>query len=204
MPEKPDSTLCPLPVKSLTKKGYQIAFPGDSIDLAFVEQNTRRGRVGHNIAHTITTSPSQSVYFIDMNNDPKLTKIARCITARQDSGVSKHKAEHSAVLVLIKEIQPNEIILMQNDMKFENTTDKPVPILIITNSEGKSYLGFIKKLEPRECWRLQGFTDEQFDKVVAAGIKNGQLYKQAGNAVTVSVIAAIGRFIKGIFNEVYN
>lgn len=49
----------------------------------------------------------------------------------------------------------------------------------------------IRKLTPLECWRLQGFTDEQFYKAQNAGISNSQLYKQAGNAVTVPVIHAI-------------
>ena len=39
------------------------------------------------------------LYFIDMNVNPKITDIARCITARQDSGVSNHRGEHSAVLI---------------------------------------------------------------------------------------------------------
>lgn len=50
----------------------------------------------------------------------------------------------------------------------------------------------IRKLTPKECWRLQGFTDEQHDAVERAGVSNAQRYKQAGNAVTVNVIEAIG------------
>lgn len=50
----------------------------------------------------------------------------------------------------------------------------------------------IRKLTPLECWRLQGFTDEQHNAVEASGISNSQRYKQAGNAVTVNVIEAIG------------
>ena len=50
----------------------------------------------------------------------------------------------------------------------------------------------IRRLTPRECWRLQGFSDEQFDKAKRAGVSNSQLYKQAGNAVTVPVVEAIG------------
>ena len=46
---------------------------------------------------------------------------------------------------------------------------------------------------PLECFRLQGFTDEQFNKVREAGLSDAQLYKLAGNAVTVNVIEAIGR-----------
>jgi DNA (cytosine-5)-methyltransferase 1 len=51
----------------------------------------------------------------------------------------------------------------------------------------------IRKLTPRECWRLQGFTDVQHDAVMNAGISDSQRYKQAGNAVTVNVIRAVGR-----------
>src|SRR5699024_7570907 len=49
----------------------------------------------------------------------------------------------------------------------------------------------IRKLTPLECWRLQGFTDEQFYKAKNDGVSNSQLYKQAGNSVSVPVIKAI-------------
>lgn len=48
----------------------------------------------------------------------------------------------------------------------------------------------IRKLTPRECWRLQGFPDWSFDKAKEVN-SNSQLYKQAGNSVTVPVIRAI-------------
>ena len=47
----------------------------------------------------------------------------------------------------------------------------------------------IRKLTPRECWRLQGWKDEQFDKI--KGISNAQLYKMAGNGIVVNVLEAI-------------
>lgn len=51
----------------------------------------------------------------------------------------------------------------------------------------------VRKLTPLECWRLQGFTDEQFYKAKNDGVSNSQLYKQAGNSVTVNVIDAIAK-----------
>ncbi|MEQ2701899.1 DNA (cytosine-5-)-methyltransferase [Hungatella hathewayi] len=48
----------------------------------------------------------------------------------------------------------------------------------------------IRKLTPRECFRLQGWTDEYFDRAAMLN-SDSQLYKQAGNGVTVSVIQAI-------------
>ena len=207
-----------LPIKSKTKDGYQIAYPGDSIDTAFSGQNSRRGRVGSQVAHTLTTSATQAVFyllperendrishrpltqsvkpvgrnesnemdtrvhFIDLNPDPKLTEIARCITARQDSGISNRKAEHSGVFV------ENSDVLDDNE-KFAVAFVEP---------NGEVHIGRIRKLTPRECWRLQGFTDEQFNKAKATGLSDSRLYKMAGNAVTVNVISAIGQIIKKV------
>lgn len=56
----------------------------------------------------------------------------------------------------------------------------------------------IRKLTPLECWRLMGFTDEDCNKVKAAGISNSQLYKMAGNSICVSVLQAIFRQLKDI------
>ena len=56
----------------------------------------------------------------------------------------------------------------------------------------------IRRLTPRECWRLQGFSDEYFEKAKAAGISDTQLYKQAGNGVTVNVARAIGERLKEV------
>lgn len=48
----------------------------------------------------------------------------------------------------------------------------------------------IRKLTPRECWRLMGFTDEDYDKAEKVN-SNTQLYKQAGNSIVVPVLEAI-------------
>lgn len=47
----------------------------------------------------------------------------------------------------------------------------------------------IRKLTPRECFRLMGFTDAEFDRI--KGVSNTQLYKQAGNSIVVNVLEAI-------------
>ena len=48
---------------------------------------------------------------------------------------------------------------------------------------------------------MQGFTDEQFNKVKATGMSDAQLYKQAGNAVTTNVIEALAKYILDIEKE---
>lgn len=205
-------------IKAKTKDGYQVAYPGDSIDTAFSVQNSRRGRVGNQVAHTLTISATQAVFyllperendrishrpltqsvklvgrnesnemdtrvhFIDLNPDPKLTEIARCITARHDSGISNRKAEHSGVFVENSDV-------LDNNEKFAVSFVDP---------NGEVHIGRIRKLTPRECWKLQGFTDDQFDKAKATGLSDSRLYKMAGNAVTVNVISAIGQIIKKV------
>ena len=67
------------------------------------------------------------------------------------------------------------------------------------NAGGNSYLYStndfrIRKLTPRECWRLMGFKDKYFDGV--QGVSNTQLYKQAGNSIVVDVLRAIFRELK--------
>ena len=116
---------------------------------------------------------------MDLNTDPQLTEIARCITARYNAGIGRRKAERSGIF--LEEIDENA----------------PFSVLIV-DKNGEYHIGRIRRLTPRECWRLQGFTDEQFDKALAAGISDNQLYKMAGNAVSVPVITAIGRVIKEV------
>jgi len=49
---------------------------------------------------------------------------------------------------------------------------------------------FVRKLTPKECWRLMGFDDDSFDRA-AQKVSNSQLYKQAGNSIVVDVLMAI-------------
>ena len=58
----------------------------------------------------------------------------------------------------------------------------------------------IRKLTPKECWRLMGFTDEEFEKA-AQHNSNSQLYKQAGNSIVVNVLEKILSNLLGDTNE---
>lgn len=58
--------------------------------------------------------------------------------------------------------------------------------------DGEIYLIRIRKLMPLECWRLMGFTDEDFHKAEQV-VSNTQLYKQAGNSIVVNCLEGIFR-----------
>ena len=141
-----------LPIKSKTKSGYQIALPGDSIDLAYPNMNSRRGRVGKEIAHTLTTSCNQGYYAlgIDMNHEPKVTELARCITARQDSGIGHHKGEKSGVVLItdpIAVLDPAKAETRQQGRRFK-LPNEPMFTLTVTDRHGVVYCGYIRKLMP--------------------------------------------------------
>lgn len=172
------------------------------------------------------------LYFIDYNSPPNITDTARCITARQNSGVSNHKGEHSAVFVDMNEnpkitenarclhtrmdlgvtngshkgersgvlvedspraiLNPFKETTKQNGRRIKEPNE-PMFTLTVTDRHGIVHKGRIRRLMPSECWRLQGFTKEQFEKVTAAGMSDAQLYKQAGNSITVNVVEAIAQ-----------
>ena len=81
--------------------------------------------------------------------------------------------------------------------QLSNTVKTQSNLGVVLENESICY---IRKLTPKECWRLQGFTDEQYEKAAAVNSKS-QLYKQAGNAVTVNVTYEIGKHIVGFEKE---
>ena len=114
-------------IKEATKCGFKPANIGDTVDISYATSNTRRGRVGRDVAHTLDTGSTQGVVTLS---------------------------------------------------------------------------GRIRKLTPRECFRLQGYREDQIDKILAI-TSDSQAYKQAGNGVTVNVVYAIGLKIKAVWDELY-
>ena len=95
------------------------------------------------------------------------------------------------------EIKPNEYD-MSNRVYHENGI---APTLTASGESGaKKIIGGdfrIRKLTPRECFRLIGMRDDDIDKIQATGISNTQQYKMAGNSIVVNVLEAI-------FGELFN
>ena len=144
--------------------------------------------------------------FIDMNFPPNLTDHARCITARQDSGISNRKGEHSGVFIEDEPraiLTPERVTVRQRGRRYKEPNE-PMFALTVCDRHGIIRHGRVRRLMPIECWRLQGFNDVQFNKAVATGLKDGHLYKMAGNAVSVPVVSAIGRRLKALDDELNN
>ena len=142
-----------------------------------------------------------------MNPDPKITGLARCLTAHQDAGIGNHKGEHTAIGMMLPVfdaprpiINPGRETVRQQGRRIKEP-DEPMYTLTAMDIHGIVYNGYIRKLMPLECFRLQGFTDEQFRRLADAGFSDARLYKFAGNAVSVPVITSLGRFILSIERE---
>ena len=156
------------------------------------------------------------LYLIDQSlTVPKLTEEARCITARYTAGATKRTAMNSGVL----EVQPilTQGIKVRNgtkqgyqlaevgdsvDLSYPSSLTRRARVGrgIAHNLSCSCQMGAvvwngrvvkIRKLTPKECFRLQGFSDDLFEKEKAVN-SDAQLYKQAGNGVTVPVVYAIG------------
>ncbi len=65
--------------------------------------------------------------------------------------------------------------------------------------EDKDELINIRRLTPRECWRLMGWSDDRIDVAFKDGVSETQLYRQAGNSIVVSVLEALFKQMKDTF-----
>ena len=152
------------------------------------------------------------LYFIDLSTvDPRVTDQARCITAHYAKGpISNRRGEHSGVLLIREDTKKGYKAAYPGDtvsLGFPGTLHRgrvghDIAHTLDTGAHQGVVMrsGWIRKLMPRECFRLQGFTDEQIDRVLAI-TSDAQAYKQAGNGVTVNVIEAIGRRIREMDDE---
>jgi len=199
-----------LKVKEATKKGYDIAEPGDSINISNPNSLTRRGRVGKEIANTLDTSCNQAVI------EPLLIKFSRTENAkkqRKETGTNNFQDKQ---IEFVKLDISNTITTVQKDNLIIEPQLNQIAQIEGFESEGRVYdanglartikdgggggsgskTGWydtgakIRRLLPIETFRLQGYSDEFFYKCQAVN-SDTRLYQQAGNTITVSVIQAI-------------
>ena len=140
--------------------------------------------------------------YIDLNIDPEITRLCRCIKSRYNSGITKRKGENSGWIESpMACLDPGRLNKRQNGRRFKSDNE---PMFTLTAQDRHGILDKfrIRKLMPKECLRLQGFPDDRIDKILAI-TSDSQAYKQAGNAVTVNVVNAIGKRIKMLDDELY-
>ena len=130
-------------------------------------------------------------------NTPKVKEVSNCIKARYDAGIENQKSVGTAVIEPKIKRLGNLYDENAGGARAGNTYDPDglAPALQTAQGGNRQPLMYedyrIRKLTPRECFRLMGFTDAEFDRI--QGISNTQLYKMAGNSIVVDVLEAIFR-----------
>lgn len=151
-----------LPIREATTRGYAIAREGDAVNIAFPSSDTRRGRVGEQMANTLEASGCNQGVVEREEVRPVITPDRT--NKRQNGRRFKEDGEEAFTCTSIDQHG-------------------------VADGEYPQYR--IRKLTPRETMRLQGFPESATDRLYAEGFSDSRIYKFAGNAVTTTVIKAL-------------
>ena len=163
-------------IKQATKKGYIECEIGGVADLSYPDSKTRRGRVqeGGNICPTLTATETGVCRIESAENKPNERFFRQALDTFEDSD-----AEYGDTIDAFNK-------RVNKSGCSPTLTTRPegfkTAILPVTNNLR------VRKLTPKECFRLMGFSDEDFNAAHNVGISNSQLYKQAGNSIVVDVL----------------
>lgn len=151
-------------IKNATKRGYIEVFEGGVLDLSFPDSKTRRGRAidGGKTTPTLDTGCEVGVIQVGQLYGTDVESNPQAGRVYSRDGISPCMDSCGGA-----------------------TGCQRLQMETIPNIR-------IRKLTPRECFRLQGWTDDYFEKAEFVN-SDSQLYKQAGNGVTVNVIEAIAK-----------
>lgn len=186
-----------------TSRGRNPADLRDRAAGAYTEQRLEPKNDG--TSNTITTVSKDNLLL-----EPKI-KIIGSTNGHQSGNVMHHNTDLCPCLTVAGHVEPLKILQIGNlipdeGRKFTNPQTGRVydpqglSPTINTAQGGQREVKIIeatpeayriRKLTPRECYRLMGFTDAEFDRI--KGVSNTQLYKQAGNSIVVNVLEAIFR-----------
>lgn len=163
-------------IRQATKQGYIECEVGGVADLSYPDSKTRRGRVQDN-----------------GNTCPTITAT--------ETGICRIEPKERFFKQALETLNENDCNPGDTINAFNKHVDKSgCSPTLTTRPEGFKIAILpvtddirIRKLTPKECFRLMGFSDENFDAAQSVGISNSQLYKQAGNSIVVDVLYYIYR-----------
>lgn len=143
-----------------TKQGYEYAEEGDTINIAYPNSQTRRGRVGKQVAQTILTQNEQVLVEPLELNDADHLRVFDAYNGRE--------IDNSKVGTICT-----------------NSGDRQAGVFWVQNSDMR-----VRKLTPRECFRLMGVKDEDYERV-ARNQSKSSLYHCAGDSIVTSCLMSI-------------
>nr|WP_146068570.1 DNA cytosine methyltransferase [Brevibacillus laterosporus] len=155
---------------------------------------------GEGLSPTLTTNkgegPKVVIEYSRKTGIGKKLESAHTLNSSDWRGLNRNQKQNAVTEEIRPVLTPDRENKSQNGRRFKEDGE---PSFTLTAQDkhgvaiGKYPRYRIRKLTPLECFRLQGFPDTYYYALKSAGISDTQLYKMAGNAVTVNVISAIGR-----------
>lgn len=214
-------------VKSATAAGYEIATEGDSINLSNPNSETRRGRVGKQVAQTLDCACSQAVMIGAMRGRNQENPLSResGLSTRQQLEINENGTSNTLTSVskdnLVIQLNPSKESGGQQPYQQNRVFAKEGISPCLDQSAGRWQINTdnIRRLTEIECERLQGFPDDwtrygMYEKQVWINKKEGtfeiiegvkeipktERYRMCGNAVTVRAVKAIAQRLLTINN----
>ncbi|MGG1455413.1 DNA (cytosine-5-)-methyltransferase [Bacillus subtilis] len=160
------------------------------------------------LSPTLTTNKGEgvkiAVEYSRKNGLGRELDVSHTLSASDWRGLNRNQKQNAVVEVRAV-LTPEREEKRQNGRRFKDDGEPAFTVNTIDRhgvAIGEYPKYRIRKLTPLECFRLQAFDDEDFEKAFAAGISNSQLYKQAGNSITVTVLESIFKeLIHTYFNK---
>ena len=187
-----------LKVKSATKSGFELANEYDSINLSNLNSETRRGRVGKEVAQTLDTACNQAVMMGAIRGRNPEQPTSRVVGLPTEQRLELNMNGTSNALTTV---QKDNVVVFGNlkGGKWDKTHEQSgrvydtngIGATIHTmgggNQEPKIIQDYkIRRLTPRECFRLMDFPD-----TFKMPCSDSQMYKQAGNSIVVACLEKI-------------
>ena len=169
-----------LHIKNATKKGYLEAYDGDGIDISSRMQY-HRGNVQKDSIQTLDCTGGEGHGVVVKNLKQKLCDQLIETNQVSEGDVIKHSYTQQILDGKKKCVEKSDGIMITLTTRGD---------CVGTAVKDKSNNLRIRKLTPKECWRLMGFEDEDYERASKVNTKS-QLYKQAGNSIVVNVLEAI-------------
>lgn len=200
-----------LRIRQATKQGYVDIKPGSLFDASYPNSKTRRGRVQgyRKLCPTLTAQGEPPCYY---EKEPKIIKVGNYSKSEHNAstiintdGIAPNVMENHGTVTAIAEsntIEWKGKKMKNGDGLYTSTTDKffhgglngiSRTLKAEVHDAGVIQNYRIRKLTPRECFRLMGVSEENIDKIQSAGISRTQQYKMAGNSIVVDVLYHIFR-----------
>jgi DNA (cytosine-5)-methyltransferase 1 len=183
-------------IKSATLKGYEEATEGDSINFSVPSSETRRGRVGKQVAQTLDTGCNQGVMIAKIGRSEEGKQLRKESMANgKDYTPFRAKEinfQESDVINCITTATTNDNLICgairgrgdDNQQQLElNSSDYTNSITTVQKYNVVVSNYQIRRLTPRECFRLMDFPDS-----FTWPVSDSQAYKQAGNSIVVNVL----------------